>query len=230
MANRPMFAVLATFAAIAIAAPAMAQPIQGGVDMNVDGSPTYTGGAQAYPMPKMIGQPVKTAPVTPPPKKPPKKLQATVQQQAPPPQQRPPIQASAQASPPPGVLPTQFMGNWLVIGQRQQIQARPEYQNGIDSIFTSSNSQTWNIVGQPNAYSMSSSTGVQSVQVGQCNNTTAFLRYQHPIKNTVAQEAIVMQLAPDGMTFQGMQRITIKKQGEPTPRAQVTYQLMGRRQ
>jgi hypothetical protein len=77
---------------------------------------------------------------------------------------------------------------------------------------------------------MGSSTGVQSVQVGQCNQSTAFLRYQHQVGNTMAQEAIVMQLAPDGRTFQGMQRITIKKPGEPSPRAQVTYQLMGRRQ
>jgi hypothetical protein len=188
----------------------------------------------------MIGVPAKVAPIQKPPKQP-KKLNANLNQnqapqfnmgaqqniQQPPPQR--PMQAAVQASPP-GVLPTQFMGNWMVIGQRQNIQARPEYQNGIENIFTGSNSQTWNIVGGPGGYSMSSTTGVQSVQVGQCNQQTAFLRYQHPVGNTTAQEAIVMQLSPDGQTFQGMQRITIKKPGEGSPRAQVTYQLMGRRQ
>lgn len=233
MANRPMFAVLAVLAAVSISTPAMAQKvIQGGVQQNVENQP-YSGSADAYPMPTMIPQAPRQAPPSPPkkpapPKKPPKLNAGATQQvyQAPPQQ---PLQASAQQAPP-GVLPPQFMGNWLVIGQRAKVEARPEYQSGIDGIFTQSNSQTWNIVGGPGGYSMSSSSGVQSVQVGNCNTTTAFLRYQHPVKNTVAQEAIVMQLAPDGQTFSGMQRITIRKQGEPSPRAQVTYNLMGRRQ
>jgi hypothetical protein len=237
MANRPIVAILALVGALSVLSPALAQegqagqPFQLGIKQNVQGEPGYA----EYPTPKMIQQEPRVEKQPPKAKPKAKPIQLNAQQnqeRTPPPQQpvRQPIQASAQASPPPGVLPSQFMGNWLVLGARQNIQARPEYQNGIENIFTSNNSQTWNIVGQPGSYSMSSTSGVQSVQVGQCNQGTAFLRYQHPVGNTVAQEAIVMQLSPDGQSFQGMQRITIKKQGEPTPRAQVTYQLMGRRQ
>jgi outer membrane biosynthesis protein TonB len=236
MANRPMFAMLAALAMVAMATPSFADPFKIGVQQNVQNA---TPGYSEYPAPQMIPQAVKQAPIKKaPPKKPLKAqieqqqqpqrpMQAQIQQEAP----QQPMQARAsQDAPPPGVLPPQFMGNWLVLGQRSNIQARPEYQNGIDNIFTSSNSQTWNIVGGPGGYSMSSTSGVQSVQVGQCTSSTAFVRYAHPVGNTVAQEAIVMQIAPDGRTFQGMQRITIRKQGEPAPRAQVTYQLMGRRQ
>lgn len=189
----------------------------------------------AYPAPKMIPQTPKAA--TPPPKKPPKRLNANINQQQQQPQRpiqaniqsNPPLQANVQASPPPGVLPPQFLGAWSVMGSRKSVQARPEFQSGIEGIFTSVNSQTWNIGGGPGGYSMSSDTGVSQVQIGQCTANTAFVRYQHPMKNTMIQEAIVLQLAPDGRSFQGMQRITVMKQGEPQPRAQVTYNLMGQR-
>lgn len=241
MATRPMIMAVVALIALAAVAPAIAQepgkPFELGVQQNVHGAaPSYP----SYPAPVAIPVP-QPVPVKPPKKQKPLKATAVQEQPATPrmnvgiqqnaqPVQRPPMQANVQASPPPGVLPTQFMGNWLVLGSRQNIEARPEYQNGVGNIFTSSNSQTWNIVGGPGGYQMGSSSGVQQVQIGQCNNTTAFIRYAHPVGNTVAQEAIVMQLSPDGQTFQGMQRITIKKQGEPTPRAQVTYSLMGRRQ
>lgn len=244
MANRTRLIALATLmiGALASVSPSFAQgdgqgkPFQIGVQQNVQApATTYP----AYPVPTMIPQPARVAPIVKPPKK--KPLKANLEQQVEQPmqqrqpiraniQQAAPIQARVEASPPPGVLPTQFMGNWLVLGSRSKIDARPEYQNGIENIFTASNSQTWNIVGGPGGYSMSSTTGVQSVQVGQCQSTTAFLRYQHQVGKTMAQEAIVMQLSPDGQTFQGMQRITIRKPGEASARAMVTYQLMGRRQ
>jgi hypothetical protein len=236
MANRPIFAVLAALAALAVSMPAFADPYKLGVGVNVEGQQPSP--YSSYPAPHMIGQPVKVAPVAPPKK--PKVLKATATQNNPrstpltgnvdTTPQPPPMQAAASASPPPGVLPNQFLGNWNVIGQRSGVQALPQYQQGIDGIFTASNSQTWNITGSPGGYAMGSSSGVQNVQVGQCNQSTAFLRYQHQVGNTMAQEAIVMQLSPDGRSFQGMQRITIKKPGEPQPRAQVTYKLMGSRQ
>jgi hypothetical protein len=178
----------------------------------------------SYPAPQMIPQQPKAAP--PPQQRPP--MQAAVQQQSVPVQR--PIQAQAQAGPPPGVLPGGFMGGWMVLGQRAKVEAQPQYQAGIDNIFTMSNTQKWNIVGQPGRYSMSSDSGVSSVQVGQCTANTAFIRYQHQIKNTMAREAIVLQISPDGRQFQGMQRISIVKPGETQPRATVTYNLMGQRQ
>jgi hypothetical protein len=182
----------------------------------------------AYPTPHMVQQPAHVAPKPPAQHHPP--MKAAVQQTAAP----PPMQASAavdtRPAPPPGVLPQSIMGRWLVLGSRGNVQARPEFQSGIDNIFTMSNSQTWEIGGQPGAYSMNSSSGVSQVQVGQCTATTAYIRYQHQIKNTMAQEAIVMQVSPDGRSFQGMQRISIVKPGEGQPRAVVTYQLMGQRQ
>jgi hypothetical protein len=77
---------------------------------------------------------------------------------------------------------------------------------------------------------MSADTGVNQVQVGQCTANTAFIRYQHQVKNTMAREAVVLQISPDGRAFQGMQRISIVKPGESAPRATVTYSLMGQRQ
>ncbi len=234
-----MVALLGT---LAIVSPSFAQegegkPFQLGVQQSVQGAPASY---PAYPVPTMIPTPPRVAPIQKPPKKKLQPLNVGLQQNSQPSRplnaglqqqniQPPPMRAAVQNAPP-GVLPQQFMGNWLVLGSRTKVDARPEYQSGVGNIFTSSNSQSWNIVGAPGGYSMSSTTGVQSVQVGNCNTTTAFLRYAHPVGNTVAEEAIVMQISADGQSFQGMQRITIKKQGEPGPRAQVTYSLMGRRQ
>lgn len=203
------------------------QPFKLGVEeqhkLEEQGYPAYP----EYPAPQMI-QP-RTAPVSKPPKQ--KPLRAAVQQSAPP-QQRPPIQASAQASPPPGVLPQVFLGTWQVLGQRSNVEALPQYQQGIGNIFSANNQQVWSISGNPGqGYVMSSNTGAQTqIYVDKVQGNTAFIRYQHPINKTMAQEAIVMQLSPDGRNFQGMERISIVKQGEPGPRAKVTYQLMGQRQ
>jgi hypothetical protein len=184
----------------------------------------------SYPPPQMV-QPVKPPPVKKPP--PPKKLEAKatmapVEQ----PVKRPPIQAAIQENVPPGVLPQVFLGTWQVLGQRKSVEAQPQYQQGIGGIFETSNSQVWSINGNPGqGYSMSSNTGVStSIIIDKVSGNTAFIRYQHPIRNTMAQEAIVMQLSPDGRQFQGMERISIVKQGEPSPRAKVTYTLFGQRQ
>lgn len=190
----------------------------------------YGGGAQ-YPSPQYVGdpQPLKGgAQHTEKPKKKqaPPQLKPQVPVQAAVPQQRPMnvgIQQSVQ-------LPAGFMGSWLVSGQRTQVQAQPQFQQAVGSIFAEQTQNVWNITGDPSSgYAFSNDSGVKSaIFVDKVSGDTAFIRYQHPIKNTMAQEAIVMQLVPGGAQFNGLERISIVKQGEP-PRAQVTYQLMGRR-
>ena len=90
---------------------------------------------------------------------------------------------------------------------------------------------TWEISGDPNSgYMMGSNTGVKTpIIVDKVQGNTAFIRYQHPVGKTMAQEAIVMSLLPGGMQFNGLERITIVKENEP-PRCRVTYQLVGQRQ
>src|SRR5262249_8202334 len=58
---------------------------------------------------------------------------------------------------------------------------------------------------------------------------TAFIRYQFQVKATMAQEAVVLQLAPGGAQFQGLERIMIVRSNQP-PRAKITYQLSGSKQ
>jgi hypothetical protein len=230
MFKRRIFVVLAIAAGCSIAAAGAQdtpRPLQGGVEQNrvmpPDGYPAYP----VYPTPTMIPQPPRTAP-----KHPPKPLHGGVQAQQPAAQPTPPrrpLTGQVQA-PPPGVLPNQFLGQWLVLGSRGKIDAQPQYQNGIQDIFTASNSQNWNIQGAPGGYAMSSTSGVSQVQVGNCTADTAYIRYQHQVGKTMAREAIVMQISPDGRSFQGMQRISIVKPGEMMPRATVQYNLVGRRQ
>lgn len=188
----------------------------------------------SYPAPVMVPQTPRTAPPPKPVHKPP--MHAAVEQTqrppAPQPPSRPPMNMGIQQTAPPGVLPSQFLGAWQVLGQRSKVEALPQFQSGIDGIFTGSNSQVWQISGDPGqGYAFVSNTGVRSqVYVDKVQGNTAYLRYQHPIRNTMAQEAIVMMLSPDGSQFQGLERISIVKQGEPGPRAKVTYNLVGRRQ
>lgn len=139
-----------------------------------------------------------------------------------------PMQAGIQQSQP---LPQGFMGSWLVSGQRKDVQAEPQYQAVIPQIFAEQTQNVWNITGSPSSgYSFSNEAGVKSaIFVDKVEGGTAFIRYQHPVKNTMAKEAIVMQIVPGGVQFNGLERISIVKQGEPRPRAQVTYQLVGRR-
>lgn len=187
--------------------------------------PSYPTYAQKTPAPVMKGQAAIKAPVQQPPKRQPP-MQAAVQQNQIP--QRP-LQAQVAA---PGVLPNEFLGVWQVLGSRQNVEAQPQYQQGIDGIFSATTSNTWQIQGNPQqGYVLATDTGVSTqLVVDKVQGNTAFLRYQHQIKNTVAQEAIVMMLDGGGATFSGLERISIVKQGEPQPRAKVTYKLMGRRQ
>lgn len=191
-------------------------------------------GEAQYPSPEMVptGQPLNGGvdqshkPKKPKPQPPRKPLQAQVSEQAP--VQRPPIQMGIQQS---VQLPPGFMGAWVVSGLRQNIEAQPQYQAAIPTIFQGQTQDVWTISGNPNSgYAFANEAGVRtSIFVDKVQGDTAFIRYQHPIKNTMAQEAIVMQIAPGGAQFKGLERISIVKQGEPGPRAKVTYQLMGRR-
>lgn len=151
-------------------------------------------------------------------------LQGAIQQQAP---SRPPIQAGIQKQ----VLPPQFLGVWNVSGQRNKVQAQPEFQAGAERSFAMSTNNIWEIGGDPNSgYTIGSNTGVKTqIVVDKVQGNTAFIRYQHPIGNTMAQEAVVLQLSPDGRQFSGLERISIVKQNQP-PRAQITYGLTGIRQ
>lgn len=187
-------------------------------------NPPMSGYAEypAYPTPpKMVPQQPKASP-PPPPRKP---LQGNVGAVAPP--QRPPIQATVQKV----ALPPAFLGVWNVSGQRVKVEALPEFQQGAEQAFAVSNNQIWEIAGDPvNGYVLGSNTGVRTaLVVDKVQGGTAFIRYQHQVKNTMAQEAVVLQLQPGGAQFQGLERIMIVKQNQP-PRAKVTYQLTGFRQ
>lgn len=152
-------------------------------------------------------------------------LNGNAQQSAPPPVRRPiPVQIQKQV-----VLPANFLGAWSVQGMRKSVEALPEFQAGAEAVFAPNTSNIWNIGGNPSSgYSMSSDAGVQtSLVVDKVEGNTAFIRYQHPIKNTIAQEAIVMSLVPGGAVFNGLERVSIAKEG--VTRAKVTYQLVGRR-
>jgi hypothetical protein len=129
-------------------------------------------------------------------------------------------------------LPPAFLGTWLVQGQRTNIEAQPQFQQGVGGLFQGNTQNTWNIAGSPQqGYQMSNDQGVSTaLTIYKVSKNTAFIRYQHPISKTMAQEAIVMELQNGGATFQGLERISIVKEGEPNPRAKVTYQLVGQRQ
>lgn len=129
-------------------------------------------------------------------------------------------------------LPPAFLGVWNVQGQRTKVEAMPEFQEGAERAFAMNNTQIWTINGSPESgYTLGSNTGVQTpLVVDKVQGTTAFIRYQHPVGNTVAQEAIVMNLIQGGAQFNGLERVSIVKQGLPQPRAKVTYQLVGQRQ
>lgn len=215
------------------AAFAQDKPFQVGIEHNERlQQPQETPSYAAYPA---YGQMSPTpAPPPPPPKKIPK-MNTGIQQT-----QSRPIQGGVQQRPLPpmqvqqpvqGYLPPQFLGVWQVMGSRSGVEAQPQYQAGMDSIFASTTSNTWRIQGsQQQGYVLATDTGVQTALMVETQGNTAILRYQHPIKNTMAQEALVMQLLPGGAQFDGLERISIVKQGEPQPRAKVTYKLIGRRQ
>ncbi|HIA53193.1 MAG TPA: hypothetical protein EYN91_14080 [Candidatus Melainabacteria bacterium] len=203
---------------------AAAEPFKLGAEQkqfNEDSSyPAYpqypTPQAMPAPRPPMRGNVQQDAPRRP--------MNAGVQQDAPP--RRPPINAGIQQR---VVLPASFLGSWNVSGQRTKVEALPEFQAGAEAVFAPNTNNVWNIGGDPNSgYSMSNDQGVSTqLVVDKVEGNTAFIRYQHPIKNTVAGEAIVMSLVPGGAQFNGLERVSITKQGQV--RAKVTYQLVGRR-
>lgn len=129
------------------------------------------------------------------------------------------------------VLPPQFLGAWNVQGQRVKVEASPEFQAGAESAFAGRTNNIWQISSDGNGgYVLGSNTGIKTaLVVDGVQGSTAFIRYQHPIGNTMAQEAIVMTLQSGAARFNGLERITIVKQGQP-PRARVEYQLTGTRQ
>lgn len=209
------------------------KPFQVGIEQNVHMQPPPQEIPQYSSYPKF--QPMNPVTAPPPPKKPPTKLNPHIDKQQTNPlqggiQQRPMAPMTVQ-QPVQGYLPPQFLGVWQVMGSRSGAEAQPQYQAGIDSIFAATTSNTWRIQGnQQQGYVLATDTGVQTALMVETQGNTAILRYQHPIKNTMAQEALVMQLLPGGAQFDGLERISIVKQGEPAPRAKVTYKLIGRRQ
>jgi hypothetical protein len=140
-----------------------------------------------------------------------------------------PLQAQVQRS---VALPPAFMGTWTVSGKCSGMEAQPAFQASLSSIFAASTQNTWTISGNAQqGYQMSNDQGVQTaLAIYKVSKNTAMIRYQHPIGKTMAQEAIVMELQNGGATFQGLERISIIKDGQQPPRAKVTYQLFGQRQ
>ena len=129
-------------------------------------------------------------------------------------------------------LPPAFQGVWNVQGQRMKVEAMPEFQQGAEQAFTLNNEQVWTIKpGANGGYALGSNTGIETaIVVDKVEGNTAFIRYQHPVGKTMAQEAVVMSLVAGGAQFNGLERVSIVKEGLATPRAKVTYQLVGRRQ
>jgi hypothetical protein len=208
------------------------EPYKLGVQENVQGS----SGTSSYPAPQMMSMPATPAP---------KKKKKPISGQASQNNIQSNIQTNQNTSPMNGnvaqetfnagvtavALPPAFLGIWQVHGQRTGVEALPEFQAAAQQAFTMSNDQLWNISGSQGNYTLGSNTGIStSLFVDKVQGNTAFVRYQHPVGNTMAQEAIVMSLRPGGAQFDGLERISIVKQGLPQPRAKVTYQLTGNRQ
>lgn len=129
----------------------------------------------------------------------------------------------------PGYLPPEFLGVWHVNGSRTKVEAS-QNQEGFSRVFAVTTTNTWRIVGnRDRGYVLSTDSGVQTALVVETKGNSAILQYQHPINKTMAQEAVVISLGPGGAQFQGLESITIVKQGELSPRAKVTYKLIGTR-
>jgi hypothetical protein len=228
---RKRYMLMLAVLAIQASSAAMAQqPLQGGVEQKQQ---IINGGASdgGYPAPRMVQPdvPIMRPQIpkqahTPPPRKP---LTGNASESAP--RQQPPprmIPAGIQQQ---VVLPQGFMGAWRVQGQRSKVEAMPEFQSGAEQAFQLNTNNTWNINGQPGSYSMSNGEMSTPLWVDKVEGGTAFIRYQHQVGKTMAQEAIVLSLVGGGGQFNGLERISIVKEGIPTPRAKVTYQLAGAR-
>ncbi len=227
-----LFLMLSVFGICSLSSIAQ-EPFKLGVQENVPG----TSSNSSYPTPQMM-----SIPATPAPKKSKKHLSGEATQNNAPLNASTPVNASApfngnvgQEAFSSGVtavaLPPAFLGIWQVHGQKTAVEAMPEFQAAAQQAFTANNDQLWNISGNQGNYTLGSNTGITTpLYVDKVQGNTAFVRYQHPVGNTMAQEAIVMSLRPGGAQFDGLERISIVKQGLPQPRAKVTYQLMGSRQ
>lgn len=223
--------------AVAVGSPSavFAEPLKGGVTeqgqyQQPSGEAGY--GQYGYPAPQMVQpqQPLRgNVQEQRPPQRPLKLNAGAQQQQQAPPVQRQPMQMRVQQS---VQLPPQFMGAWLVRGLRTKVEALPQYQDGISNIFSMNTQNIWRISGSPQTgYQLGSDTGAtMPLTVVECDGATATIRYQHPMKNTMIQEAVVMQLVNGGAQFNGFERLSVVKPGEGPPRAKVTYQLQGQRQ
>lgn len=224
MWNRCVLTLLTLSMLVGVTSQAHAdEPFKLGVEQRTTIQPEPPPGPPpSYPKPSYI--PAEPTSAAMPPVRTPKKIEGGVNERP-----QPPLQATIAA---PGVLPVDFLGVWRVMGSRSAVEALPQYQSGINNIFSATTANTWTISGNPQqGYSLSADTGASTqLVVDKVQGTTALLRYQHKINNTVAQEAVVMQLGPGGATFQGLERISIVKPGEPQPRCKVTYQLNGQRQ
>lgn len=218
-----LVAGLTALVGTALAPSASADPFKLGAEQKNELENNYPAYPQ-YPTPQAYPTPQRRAPINGNVRT--NQMNASAQVDQPPPQVRRPIPVQIQKQ---VVLPANFLGAWNVQGQRTKVEAMPEFQAGAEAVFAPNTSNVWNIGGNPSSgYSMSSDAGVQtSLVVDKVEGNTAFIRYSHPIKNTVAQEAIVMSLVPGGAVFNGLERVSIAKEG--VTRAKVTYQLVGRR-
>lgn len=190
-------------------------------------------GVPKYATPQYVAPPkvqkvgIQTSVVKPPPK--PKPVPKPVQKPMPMPM--PVTRQPVRMAPKEDALPPQFLGRWSVSGQRSSMDGQPQYQSALGGIFAATTQNTWNVTGSPEeGYLLTTDSGVSTpISVHMENSQTAVLQYKHPIKNTLALEAVVLQLGAGGNSFSGLERISIVKPGEPAPRAKVTYQLSGRK-
>ena len=205
---------LSAMTAFAAASSSFAQsePLQGHAGEN-----TYNTGSSgtSYPAPQMMKAAPKPVMQHLPAQKP---MQAKAEHTA-------PLQISATKS---ITLPAGFLGRWTVNATRKSVEAQPEFQAGAESAFATSTTAIWNITGDPqHGYAIESNSGVNTqLYVDKVGKGTAIIRYKHPVKNTEAQESVI--LSGGGNSFEGLERISIVKAGQP-PRAKVEYTLNGSR-
>lgn len=198
---------------------AQSKPFELGVEQKqmIPGDPSFQGQSQ-YPAPQALPNPYESGGV----------------------RQNAPIQGGLQARPPQqlkggargAALPRGFLGTWKVKGRLENSQgSQPKYREALPRVFGANTNNLWTLSGNPKSgYFFSNKMGAKSaLYVNKVQGNTAFIRYGHPVGNCTAQEAIVMQLSPNGMQFKGLEQIKIVKKGEPW-RFKAKYQLVGVRQ
>ena len=99
-------------------------------------------------------------------------------------------------------LPPGYLGVWSVQGRRTTVDSLPEFQAAAQQFMAASTNSTWQITGSPGNYQMGNGQMGTPLIVDRVDaNGTAYIRYQHPVFKVMAQEAIVLSLSPNGMTF-----------------------------